>query len=197
MATGDIGVFSHRLHSGEITQLRRGDYKQLQLLTIDLSAAGFPANGGARGVFEVECNGLILLPRVLDFDGKNELTSSVANTSRIYIRVNHPEAPWLPISLIAGSLDLSSITGTIFRFWIRIPQATAGASLYIGICKGLTLSSAGTNQGPSVAGYGVPGQTDVGSGGGGGTLSGGGAGGGAAAPSGGSFSGGGHSGLQG
>lgn len=164
----DMGVFSHRLHAGEIEQLRRGDYRQLSLITIDLSVAGFAKGGGERGEFELECNGLILLPRVLDFDSRIELASSVAATSRVYIRINNPSAPWIPVSLIAGSLDLSSISGTIFKFWIFIPQATAGAKLYFGVCKGLTLSSSGTNQGPSVAGYGVPGQTDVGSGGGGG-----------------------------
>jgi hypothetical protein len=204
----DQGVFSHRLHEAEIEQLRRGDFRQVQLVTIDLSAAGFPQTGGARGLFEVECNGILLLARVLDVDGINELVSSVAATSRIYIRINHPQAPWLPFSLIAGSLDLSSIAGTIFRFWIRIPQATAAAKLYIAILKGLSAGSAGTCQGPSIAGYGAPGQTDPGAGGGsgtssggGGTLSGSGGGGGSAPPpptggGGGGFGGGGFGGLQ-
>jgi hypothetical protein len=171
----DLGVFSHRLHEAELEQIRRGDFRQVQLLTIDLSAAGFPQNGGARGLFEVECNGLLLLARTMDVDGLTELVSSVAATSRIYVRINHPQAPWLPFSLIAGSLDLSSVAGTIFRFWIRIPQATAAAKFYIAVLKGISIGSAGTCQGPSIAGYGAPGQTDPGSGGGTGPLSGGGA----------------------
>jgi hypothetical protein len=201
----DLGVFSHRLHEAELEQIRRGDFRQVQLLTIDLSAAGFPQNGAARGLFEVECNGILLLARTMDVDGLNELVSSVAATSRIYIRINHPQAPWLPFSLIAGSLDLSSVAGTIFRFWIRIPQATAAAKLYIAVLKGISVGSAGTCQGPSIAGYGAPGQTDPGSGGGGGTVSGsgpvsGGGGGGGSAPppppTGGGGGGGGFGGLQ-
>jgi hypothetical protein len=179
----DLGVFSHRLHEAELEQIRRGDYRQVQLLALDISQAGYAGGGGARGLQEIECNGILLLSRTMDIDAKNELVSSVAATSRIYIRVNHPQAPWLPFSLIAGSLDLSSITGTIFRFWIRIPQATAGGVLYIAILKGISAGSAGTCQGPSIAGYGAPGQTDTGSGGGGG--GGGFSGGGGSSPSGG------------
>lgn len=186
------GVFSHRLHRAEIDQIRRGDYRQLSLLVIDLNSAGAAPAGGNRGLFEIECNGLILLPRVLDIDRKTELASSVAATSRVYIQVNHDDAPWLPVSLIAASLDLSAITGTIFRFRIFIPQATAGGKLYFAICKGISLSSAGTNQGPSISGYGVPGQTDVGGGGGGSAF-----GGGFSSGSGGGAGGSGHGGVQG
>lgn len=161
------GVFSHRLHTEEIRQLLKGDFKQIQRLDIDLSAAGFPSNAASRGLFEIEGNCIILLPRTLDFDGRTELVSSVAATSRVYVRINHQDNPWIPMSLIAGALDLSSIAGTIARFWIYIPQATAGGKLYFVVTKGVSLASSGTGQGPAGGGYGTPSQTDPGTGSGG------------------------------
>jgi uncharacterized membrane protein YgcG len=183
-----MGVFDHKQHAQEIVEIRKGDYKQFEFLPIALNA-GFAVGGGERGLFEKEGNCLILLARFMNND-KTVFVSDV--TARVYIKFNHPDNPWLPFSLIAGSLDFSSATMTIMRFWIFIPATVGGASLYFVISKGAVLASAGTCQGPSGGGYGTPTNTTTVPGGGAGTS---GSGGGGSNPGsgggGGGFSGGG------
>jgi hypothetical protein len=188
-----MGIFAHQQHNQEILELRKGDYKQFEFLPVDLSAVGFAKGGGERGLFEKEGNCLILLSRYMNND-KTVFVSDV--TGRVYIKFNHPDNPWLPFSLIAGSLDFSSATMTIHRFWIFIPIAVA-ASLYFAITKGAVLASAGTTQGASGGGYGTPTNTTTapaGGGGGGGTGSGGGGDSGGAGGTGGGTTGGGFGG---
>ena len=188
-----MGIFAHQQHEQEILELRKGDYKQFEFFPIALNQ-GFAAGGGERGLFEKEGNCLILLARYMNND-KTVFVSDV--TGRVYIKFNHPDNPWLPFSLIAGSLDFSSATMTIHRFWIFIPVTVGGASLYFAISKGAVLSSAGTCQGPSGGGYGTPTNTTTGpspSGGGGGSSSSGGGGGSSSSGGGSGFGGGGFGG---
>lgn len=154
------GVFAHRQHAEEVQSLLAGNFRQFALVTVDLSKQGFPVNSANRGLYEVEGNGIILAARVLDADGKNELVSSVLAgppAARIYVKVNHLDNPWIPLSLVANSLDFSAIVGTIARFWIYVPNALAGGNnLYLIVTKGISLQGSGATGGASGGGYGTP-----------------------------------------
>src|ERR1043166_3059947 len=114
-----MGIFAHQQHEQESLELRKGDYKQFEVFPIALNQ-GFAAGGGERGLFEKEGNCLILLARYMNND-KTVFVSDV--TGRVYIKFNHPDNPWLPFSLIAGSLDFSSprMRFTRFGFTFRLP----------------------------------------------------------------------------
>jgi hypothetical protein len=139
------GLFPHISLQKELEILRRGDFRQMKVIHLNMAdGVGFPKNLGSRGLVEDEGNGLILLPRLRLEDGT--IPNSV--NGQIYVKINHPENPWIPMSFNANSTDFSSITAAIFRFWVFLNQNAAGF-MYLCLLKGCALGSSGAAGGAS------------------------------------------------
>lgn len=142
------GLFPHVSFAAELETIRTGNFKQVKVLSIPTANVGFPSVGGSRGLFEVEGNGLFLLSRTLSDDLVEQATSPAA---RIYVKLNHPDNPWLPLSYIANSLDLCAITGVFFRFWLYVAQPGPG-NAQLAVLRGVAVGSSGTTAGGSGGG---------------------------------------------
>jgi hypothetical protein len=159
------GVFNGPQHAEEIQMLMKGDYKQFQLIGIDLTTVGPALEGGNGGLFEMEGNALTSWPVKYDEEALAErftttATQSLGKTlSPLYVKFNHKDNPWLPLSLSNNTVqNTNSPCGyclTFGRFWIRVANASAGAKSYLLLTRGVSIYS--PNLGPVViGGYQAP-----------------------------------------
>lgn len=159
-----MGVFNHEQHVAELEQLRRGDFAQFKIQPINVSTGGiFPSEGGNEGLFEIEGNGLSMLPSTLTSKGGSDFGESFSTPSVqshgseqsvLYVKFNHKENPWLPIG-IPSSTDTnpSTITAwclTFFRFWIRVQNSSGSGTCYLLITRGVNFY--GSTGAPSIIG---------------------------------------------
>jgi len=153
MSGNQKGVFNADAHQEEVQMLMRGDIKQFHLLKIPLDNVGLvKAVGNDQGMVEVEGNSVVVLPYWLDKEF-NLQTSQISANPQLYLKFNHPDAPWLPIAIPSGASALSpcSYTLTFGRFWIYNPTAASGQ--FLGLCatRAVCMYSNG-NIGPVVIG---------------------------------------------
>ena len=135
--------FDYNAFTKELAKLERGGFRQVRQFSLDVSVLN------KNKEFSYECNGLILMPRVLSPDGV-ELVSD--NTVRVWVKLNSKDADPVPLSLIANSQDETSINGTIRTMYLT-NLATHAGILYFQALLGVSVSSAAAVGGSSGGGY--------------------------------------------
>jgi hypothetical protein len=131
------------LHVDEITQTG------LIVIRTDIAWAG--------AVKAVEGNILMLLPRVLLAGGNaaNPSVSASDANSRAFIRFNRQDAPGIPFSLIANSLDQQFYVGIFKKIFIDVVgNAPANSALYFVTGIGIGVSAGSASGGCSGSGGG-------------------------------------------
>ena len=165
MSSENKGVFNGPQHAEEIGMLLKGDYKQFQLVTIDLSNQGPAIEGGNQGLFEIEGNALAAWPVRYDPETFSEFfsvngTQNLGHShSPVYVKFNHRDNPWLPLAIEASSVNNTNVPCayclTFGRFWIWVANATPQGKAYFLVTRGVSIYS--PNLGPVViGGYQAP-----------------------------------------
>jgi hypothetical protein len=135
------------------------------IITVDVSSAPQWATGGSSGGeagrFDVEGNGLILLPSYMRARDKTTVHSGTGQhgfggSAQLYIFFNCKDTPGLPFSINSESNfgDFISVCCTFNRLYIYVatPQNIPGPKvLLLAILRGLDLSGCGSNTKSSAA----------------------------------------------
>lgn len=115
--SGSRSVFDYDALFREEQLIKQGLFRQFeQVVVIDTTVLGLKNKGEAIPL--PLCNGLVLIPSYFDENGTEILTDNVA--SRVAIKFNSKDSPWLPFSAINASHDFCSVNCTLFRMWVRV-----------------------------------------------------------------------------
>lgn len=150
--------FSQDQHEQILKAIEKGDLKQFQLVQIQVpntdQASTFAKEGGNRGVFEIEGNGLIIMPSL--FRGNDPVRAGINPSASdtqalLYIAFNRTDAPWLPFSAPNAGIQGASLQGvccTFRRFFVFRNVLGIGASSVINllVVKGVNIYGAGYPQ---------------------------------------------------
>lgn len=161
------GVFDSVAHQQEIQLLIKGRLKQFEVVAVPLDTAGIVKNtGGDQGQMEVEGSGLVVLSSYVNKD--RTVFSSFVGTP-VYVRFNHPEAPFVPIGIPDSTQATvqpwpSSYGLTIGRVWFFVPTTSVNANkvIYLAVVKGVTISgAAGLSAAGQASTYSSPAQNSA------------------------------------
>lgn len=121
--SGPSGSFDFEKDRQDKKRVQQGGLDTALIRRIPVSATG-PVTGYSP--FYCDHNGLQLISRTMDDNGTVEESS---DTARVFIRVNNPSAPWLPLGFGFSPQSLSKsdnmvYQGYIDKFWLYVSIAT-------------------------------------------------------------------------
>jgi hypothetical protein len=142
-------------HQAITKRIEKGDFKHLQVVTIDVGAVGWATEGSGSeaGKFEYDCNALIIVPSYMVAKDKTILSSSTA--AQVYLFPNTKDNPGIPFSAIGSATfgDFAGMCCTMRQFYIYVAQADPGHFLYLFALKGVNLYGMGSKYSQVIGSY--------------------------------------------
>ena len=188
-SSGPLGSYDFATDRADRKRVQQGGINSVTLFKIPVSTVGLVAGYNP---FYCDHNGLQILARTMDDNGN--ITES-SDTARVFIRVNTPNSPWLPIGFAFAPQGVSKSDNLVFqgyveKFWLYVQTPTQDPQnqpvLLLALLRSVALFGPGggsnlygsptavtspTESSITIVGA-APGQTQGGSGGGGGDGSG-------------------------
>lgn len=145
-------------HAGLLDRIAHDNFHRhvAHVITVDVSQTGWASGGtssGIAGQFDVEGNGLIILPTWmrasdLTISPPSSTSSRLNPQAMIFVFMNTKQNPGIPMSIDSsghfGVNDgFTSICCSFNKFFVYVATPQAGQVIQLGVLKGLALNGCG------------------------------------------------------